>query len=811
MTRFGHDVNNNFGSMNPHPAHNSSPIRSTLNYVWSTTEILGQGATGFVFKGREKKTGQEYAIKVFNSLNYMARSLEARRREFEVLRKVDHKNVVRLFSVEEELTTKHDVIIMELCPNGSLYSMLDDPENLYGLPESEFHRVLSHITAGMKHLHDKGIVHRDLKPGNIMRSLDDDGTAVYKLTDFGAARELGDDEQFMSLYGTEEYLHPDIYERAVLRKHAGKMFSATVDLWSLGVTLYHVATGMLPFRPYGGARRNKDVMYRITTEKPSGVISGVQHSERGSIEWSRELPKTCRLSHGFKKIFTVVLSGILECNPHKIWTFDRYFAEVEDILSKKVINVFSVPNAMLHKVYISPEKTLVSFQEAVAELTEVRSSKQLLLFDGEQFEMEQFVPVKSYPHTTPEHPLILFSSDINDFQAITIPHTCKPPKVKPSLSLDNDSSLAKVCSSTLFDIRKSVSYLLLVQILIRLSVKWFVCYLKSRVVKLKLLRSNLQCKVDCLRTALEIFEEHYQRETSLLTVITNLVTSPPEVNELKLYFTQITEKAKILRQIRTEFDQLNESTNQFDKLIIQEEIPSSIFVDEGSQTNDRLEERMKVASEKSREISRLFKTHKKIRRLSHSDDQLHKFEKQRLAEVCEASVTLFTDKSVPGCKRLHKESINWFSNMNEYQKKLWNCETRIMRLSDRCQDQQESIRTLQRVYRDKLSLVESILKENAKPLSAASLPGPNLNVVQPSIAVPSSWPNSIDNPRSSRQRQLKQLRQGLIEAKNSLNEVKCEVQTGSEILKKLSSLTANRNCASPETPSRPCVPMRTND
>ena len=84
---------------------------------------------------------------------------------------------------------------------------------------------------------------RDLKPGNIMKFIKDDGTIVYKLTDFGAARELQDDQQFVSLYGTEEYLHPDMYERAVLRKPVGKTFGATVDLWSIGVTLYHVATG----------------------------------------------------------------------------------------------------------------------------------------------------------------------------------------------------------------------------------------------------------------------------------------------------------------------------------------------------------------------------------------------------------------------------------------------------------------------------------------------------------------------------------------------------------------------------------------
>lgn len=60
--------------------------------------------------------------------------------------------------------------------------------------------------AGMNHLREYGIVHRDIKPGNIMRVIGEDGRSVYKLTDFGAARELDDDEQFVSLYGTEEYL-----------------------------------------------------------------------------------------------------------------------------------------------------------------------------------------------------------------------------------------------------------------------------------------------------------------------------------------------------------------------------------------------------------------------------------------------------------------------------------------------------------------------------------------------------------------------------------------------------------------------------
>ena len=54
-----------------------------------------------------------------------------------------------------------------------------------------------------------------------------------------------------------------MYERAVLRKSVGKSFKANVDLWSIGVTLYHIATGVLPFRPFGG-RKNKDTMYAMS-------------------------------------------------------------------------------------------------------------------------------------------------------------------------------------------------------------------------------------------------------------------------------------------------------------------------------------------------------------------------------------------------------------------------------------------------------------------------------------------------------------------------------------------------------------------
>ena len=213
-----------------------------------------------------------------------------------------------------------------------------------------------------------------------MKFIKDDGSIVYKLTDFGAARELQDDQQFMSLYGTEEYLHPDMYERAVLRKPVGKTFGATVDLWSIGVTLFHVATGNLPFRPFGG-RRNKETMYYITTKKASGVISGVQTSENGPIQWSRDLPNTCLLSAGIKKHITPLLAGLLEVNPQKMWTFDRFFSEVTKILNKKKIHVFFVNKLTEMRVYLDKEEKLEDLQLLLTEQTSVDPAHQILLYD----------------------------------------------------------------------------------------------------------------------------------------------------------------------------------------------------------------------------------------------------------------------------------------------------------------------------------------------------------------------------------------------------------------------------------------------
>uniref|UniRef100_A0A8D0GT36 Protein kinase domain-containing protein n=1 Tax=Sphenodon punctatus TaxID=8508 RepID=A0A8D0GT36_SPHPU len=116
-------------------------MQSTPNYLWNTEDVLGQGATASVYKARNKKSGEPVAVKVFNNASYL-RPQEVQMREFEVLRKLKHQNIVKLFAVEETGSSKQKVLVMEYCSGGSLLSVLEEPENAFGLSESEFLIVL---------------------------------------------------------------------------------------------------------------------------------------------------------------------------------------------------------------------------------------------------------------------------------------------------------------------------------------------------------------------------------------------------------------------------------------------------------------------------------------------------------------------------------------------------------------------------------------------------------------------------------------------------------------------------------------------
>uniref|UniRef100_A0A673K4B2 Serine/threonine-protein kinase TBK1 n=1 Tax=Sinocyclocheilus rhinocerous TaxID=307959 RepID=A0A673K4B2_9TELE len=595
-------------------------MQSTANYLWMMSDLLGQGATANVYRGRHKKTGDLYAVKVFNNLSFL-RPLDVQMREFEVLKKLNHKNIVKLFAVEEESNTRHKVLVMEYCPCGSLYTVLEEPTNAYGLPEDEFLIVLQDVVAGMNHLREYGIVHRDIKPGNIMRVIGEDGRSVYKLTDFGAARELEDDEQFVSLYGTEEYLHPDMYERAVLRKDHQKKYGATVDLWSIGVTFYHAAIGSLPFRPFEGPRRNKEVMYKIITEKPSGAISGHQKFENGKIEWSSEMPISCSLSKGLQSLLTPVLANILEADQEKCWGFDQFFAETSDILHRIVVYVFSLQQATLHHIYIHAYNTANLFQELLFRRTNISPSHQDFLYEGRHLVFDPIQQAQTFPKTSRENPIMLLSRD--------------PVNTVGLLFEDRESDDAPVMPCSLISdvgyLWKTSDSLLLYQELVRKGVRGLIELIRDEYSE------KAHKKTEVIHMC-NYCSQTLERTEQLCEVLM-------QGNLLSLECEEIRDTRKKVMRLSSSLGSMEQTLQDISSMFL----PGGSLTDTwtqqvGTHPEDRNVERIKVLLDAISSIYQQFKKDKAERRLPYNEEQIHKFDKQKLVLQATKARALFTDE-----------------------------------------------------------------------------------------------------------------------------------------------------------------------
>ncbi|XP_020139971.2 inhibitor of nuclear factor kappa-B kinase subunit epsilon isoform X2 [Microcebus murinus] len=597
-------------------------MQSTVNYLWHTDDLLGQGATASVYKARNKKSGELVAVKVFNVASYL-RPREVQVREFEVLRKLSHQNIVKLFAVEETGCGRQKVLVMEYCASGSLLSVLESPENAFGLPEDEFLVVLRCVVAGMNHLRENGVVHRDIKPGNIMRLVGEEGQSIYKLTDFGAARELDDDEKFLSVYGTEEYLHPDMYERAVLRKPQQKAFGVTVDLWSIGVTLYHAATGSLPFIPFGGPRRNKEIMHRITTEKPPGAIAGTQRRENGPLEWSYTLPVTCRLSKGLQSQLVPILANILEVEQAKCWGFDQFFAETSDILQRVVFHVFSLSQAVLHHVYIHAHNTIAIFLEAVYEQTNVAPRHQEYLFEGHLCVLEPSLSAQHIAHTTASSPLTLFSmaSETPKGLAFRDP-ALDVPKFVPKVDLQADYNTAKAVLGAGYQALRLAGALLDGQELMLRGLHWAA----------EVLQTTCRRTLEVTRTALLFLSSSLGTESSVAGV--------PEVQELQ-------EVAELRSRLRTLAEVLSKcSQNITETQAGLSSLSLELAKSRDQVHEDRSNQQIQCCLDKMNLIYKQFKKSRLRPGLGYNEEQIHKLDKVNFSHLAKRLLQVFQEECV---------------------------------------------------------------------------------------------------------------------------------------------------------------------
>lgn len=216
---------------------------------------IGQGAMGAVYVARHQENGKQVAIKVMTPRDPEAAAKLAARfeREIKLLGKFRHPNIVRFYGASEDRGIRY--YAMEYVDGAPLDYVLD---RVGILPLSKMIAYVVQICEALQEMHSTGVVHRDLKPANILITKDN----KVKLTDFGIAKDTSafSEQQLTAAdhtVGTVAYMSPE--------QLAGQDLTRKSDLYALGIVMYRMLTGKLPF--------NADTMFDYVQQRQAGVYS----------------------------------------------------------------------------------------------------------------------------------------------------------------------------------------------------------------------------------------------------------------------------------------------------------------------------------------------------------------------------------------------------------------------------------------------------------------------------------------------------------------------------------------------------------
>jgi len=206
---------------------------STFAERYQIIEELGKGGMGRVYKAHDTKIKEKIALKLIKpEIAKDKKTIERFSNELRLARKVRHKNVCGMFDIGEEKGTHY--ITMEFVPGEDLRSLI---RRIGQLPIGKSIAIAKQICEGLAEAHRLGVVHRDLKSNNIM--IDKEGNV--RIMDFGIARSI--EAKGITgagvMIGTPEYMSPEQVE--------GKEVDQRSDIYSLGIILYEMVTGRVPF------------------------------------------------------------------------------------------------------------------------------------------------------------------------------------------------------------------------------------------------------------------------------------------------------------------------------------------------------------------------------------------------------------------------------------------------------------------------------------------------------------------------------------------------------------------------------------
>jgi non-specific serine/threonine protein kinase len=215
---------------------------------------LGRGGMGIVYKAEDTKLKRDVAIKFLpHRIAINDEERERFRIEAQAAAALNHPNISTIYAIEE---TEDDMfIVMEYIEGKELREMVVEAHNYAPLPFEKIITYATQIAEGLRAAHEKGVIHRDIKPSNIMITTKDQ----VKIMDFGLAKLPGGTRitKVGTALGTVAYMSPE--------QVTGQEVDQRSDIWSLGVVLYEMLTGKLPFP----SEYEQVLIYSILHDEPN--------------------------------------------------------------------------------------------------------------------------------------------------------------------------------------------------------------------------------------------------------------------------------------------------------------------------------------------------------------------------------------------------------------------------------------------------------------------------------------------------------------------------------------------------------------
>uniref|UniRef100_A0A7S1THS8 Protein kinase domain-containing protein n=1 Tax=Compsopogon caeruleus TaxID=31354 RepID=A0A7S1THS8_9RHOD len=205
-----------------------------LENYYTVGKVIGSGAYSKVRIGSSRESNELVAIKIIDKKNCPERDLVFLEREVDVVKNINHQNVVKTYDVFE--TNDELYIVLEYMEGGMLYDIIAEEGSF---TEQNAADVFREMMQGLVYLHDKGIVHRDIKPENILCQ-NKSWPLNVKWTDFGLANFTSSGSNTLETQvGTPHFAAPELLRN--------EMYGPAVDMWSCGIVLYNMLSGELPF------------------------------------------------------------------------------------------------------------------------------------------------------------------------------------------------------------------------------------------------------------------------------------------------------------------------------------------------------------------------------------------------------------------------------------------------------------------------------------------------------------------------------------------------------------------------------------